>query len=189
MQTETPLPTPGSRETEELMVLVDAQDRVLGTEGKLAAHKSGALHRAFSVIVWDRSGRQLIQKRSAGKYHSGGLWTNACCGHPRPGEDVGAAALRRLEEEMGFTCKLESLGTILYRAEVGGGLLEHELVHVFRGIHEGPVAPDPAEVADYRWARLDDLRADIAAAPESFSVWFRQYVAAQWPMALAAPEG
>ena len=177
------------RDTEELMVLVDADDRVLGTEGKLAAHRSGALHRAFSIIIWDKAGRQLIQKRARGKYHSGGLWTNACCGHPRPGEDVDAAAPRRLEEEMGFVCKLESLGTILYRAQLAGGLWEHELVHVFRGIFEGPVAPDPAEVEDYRWAHLEDLRADIAAEPEAFSVWFRQYVAAQWPMALTAPEG
>jgi isopentenyl-diphosphate delta-isomerase len=189
MQSETPLPAPDARDEEELMVLVDAQDRVLGTAGKLAAHRSGALHRAFSVIVWDSEGRQLIQKRARSKYHSGGLWTNACCGHPRPGEDVGAAALRRLEEEMGFACKLENLGTILYRAQVDGGLWEHELVHVFRGIYVGAVAPDPAEVEAYRWARLEDLRADIEAEPEAFSVWFRQYVAAQWPMALAAPEG
>jgi isopentenyl-diphosphate Delta-isomerase len=186
MQTESPLPV---RSAEELMVLVDADDRVIGTEGKLAAHRSGALHRAFSVIVWDRAGRQLVQKRARGKYHSGGLWTNACCGHPRPGEDVGEAALRRLEEEMGFACRLESLGTILYRAELDGGMSEHELVHVFRGTYEGPVAPDPVEVEDYRWARLDDLRADIAKDPEAFSVWFRQYVAAQWPMALAVPAG
>jgi isopentenyl-diphosphate delta-isomerase len=188
MQTETPLPAREERDTEELMVLVDEHDRVLGTEEKLAAHRSGALHRAFSVIIWDSEGRQLIQKRSRGKYHSGGLWTNACCGHPRPGEDVASAALRRLEEEMGFACELESLGTILYRADLDSGITEHELVHVFRGIHKGPVAPDPAEVEDYRWARLDDLHADIAAEPEAFSVWFRQYVAAQWPMALAAPE-
>jgi isopentenyl-diphosphate Delta-isomerase len=185
MQTENRL---SMRDAEELMVLVDADDRAIGTEGKLAAHKSGALHRAFSVIVWDSAGRQLIQKRARGKYHSGRLWTNACCGHPRPGEDTAAAALRRLEEEMGFACKLEGLGTILYRAELDGGLCEHELVHVFRGTYEGPVAPDPAEVEDYRWACLEDLRADIAEDPEAFSVWFRQYVAAQWPMALAAPE-
>lgn len=176
------------RDDKELMVLVDEDDREIGLEGKLAAHRSGALHRAFSVIVWDRAGRQLIQKRARSKYHSGGLWTNACCGHPRPGEDVAAAARRRLEEEMGFACPLEGLGTILYRAELDGGMSEHELVHVFRGIYEGAVAPDPAEVEDYRWARLEALYADIAADPEAFSVWFRQYVAAQWPMALAAPD-
>jgi isopentenyl-diphosphate delta-isomerase len=186
MQTESPLPV---RDAEEQMVLVDADDRVIGTEGKLAVHRIGALHRAFSVIVWDRSGRQLIQKRARGKYHSGGLWTNACCGHPRPGEDIAAAALRRLEEEMGIACPLESLGTIHYRAELDGGLWEHELVHVFRGTYEGLVAPHPAEVENYCWARLENLRDSIAEDPKAFSVWFRQYVAAQWPMALAAPEG
>lgn len=184
MRPESPL---ALRDDEELMVLVDEDDRVVGAESKLAAHRSGALHRAFSVIVWDRAGRQLLQRRHARKYHSGGLWTNACCGHPRPGEDVAAAALRRLEEEMGFACKLESLGTILYRAEIDSGMIEHELVHVFRGLYEGPVAPDAAEVEDYRWTRLEALRADIAAEPQAFTVWFRQYVAAQWPMVLALP--
>jgi isopentenyl-diphosphate delta-isomerase len=171
----------------ELMVLVDADDQVIGTEEKLAAHRRGALHRAFSVIVWNSAGRQLLQKRSLSKYHSGGLWTNACCGHPRPEEDTATAALRRLNEEMGFNCPLEALGTIRYRAELDHGLTEHELVHVFRGIYDGVVAPDPAEAEGYQWATLNDLHADVAVMPQRFSVWFREYLAAQWPMALAAP--
>ena len=175
------------RDQEELLVLVDAGDHVIGTAGKLEAHHAGALHRAFSVIVWDGMGRQLLQKRHVRKYHSGGLWTNACCGHPRPGEAIGAAASRRLEEEMGFVCLLAPLGTITYRAELDGGMTEHELVHVFRGVYEGTVAPNPQEAEGYQWASLDELRADSAAAPERYSVWFRQYVAAQWPMALARP--
>jgi isopentenyl-diphosphate delta-isomerase len=174
-------------EPTEMMVLVDADDRVIGTEEKLETHRRGALHRAFSIIVWDSAGRQLLQRRSASKYHSGGLWTNACCGHPRPGEDVHDAALRRLQEEMGFTCKLESLGTIRYRAELDHGMIEHELVHMFRGVHDGTVAPSPAEAEGYQWARLEDVRADVAVMPQRFSAWFREYVAAQWPMALAAP--
>jgi isopentenyl-diphosphate Delta-isomerase len=100
------------RDEDELMVLVDASDRVIGTAGKIDAHRAAALHRAFSVIVWDGMGRLLLQKRHARKYHSGGLWSNACCGHPRPAEDIEAAALRRLTEEMGFTCPLAPLGTI-----------------------------------------------------------------------------
>jgi isopentenyl-diphosphate delta-isomerase len=175
------------RDQEELLVLVDAGDHVIGTAGKLEAHHAGALHRAFSVIVWDGMGRQLLQKRHVSKYHSGGLWTNACCGHPRPGEAIGAAASRRLEEEMGFVCPLGPLGTITYLAELDGGMTEHELVHVFRGVYEGRVAPNPQEAEGYQWASLDELRADSAAAPERYSVWFRQYVAAQWPMALARP--
>ena len=117
-------------ETSELMILVDEDDREIGIADKLETHRRGALHRAISVIIWDSAGRLLLQKRAASKYHSGGSWTNACCGHPRPGEDVEAAALRRLEEEMGFTCPLESLGTIRYRAELDQGMIEHELVHM-----------------------------------------------------------
>ena len=174
-------------EMSELMILVDEDDRAIGTAEKLEAHRRGVLHRAISVIIWDGAGRLLLQKRAAGKYHSGGLWTNACCGHPRPGEDVEAAALRRLEEEMGFTCALESLGTIRYRAELDHGMIEHELVHMFRGLYDGTIAPNPAEAEGYQWARLEDVRADVAAMPQRFSAWFRKYIAAQWPMALAAP--
>ena len=175
-------------ETKEQMVLVDDDDRVIGVAEKLEAHRSGALHRAFSVIIWDSACRLLLQKRAAGKYHSGGLWTNACCGHPRPGEEVLEAAMRRLKEEMGFACPLEGLGIIRYRAELDQGMTEHELVHVFRGLYDGVIAPDPEEAEGYQWARLEDVRADVAAMPQRFSVWFREYVAAQWPMALAAPD-
>jgi isopentenyl-diphosphate delta-isomerase len=174
-------------EMSELMILVDEDDRAIGTAEKLEAHRRGALHRAISVIIWDSAGRLLLQKRAAGKYHSGGLWTNACCGHPRPGEDVEEAALRRLEEEMGFTCALESLGTIRYRAELDHGMIEHELVHMFRGLYDGTILPNPAEAEGYQCARLEDVRADVAAMPQRFSAWFREYIAAQWPMALAAP--
>jgi isopentenyl-diphosphate Delta-isomerase len=174
--------------SDDLMVLVDEEDWMVGTAEKLDAHRCGALHRAFSVIIWNSAGRLLLQKRSIEKYHSGGCWTNACCGHPRPGEDIEIAASRRLEAEMGFTCHLSALGIIRYRAELDHGMIEHELVHVFRGVHDGPVTSDPAEVEDYRWAGLEDVRAEIAAMPTAFSVWFREYMAAQWPMALAAPE-
>lgn len=173
---------------EEFMILVDGDDRETGVLEKMETHRQGLLHRAFSVIVWDSQGRLLLQKRARTKYHSGGLWTNACCGHPRPGEDVAAAALRRLEEEMGFRCRLTPLGTIRYRAALDDGLSEHEIVHVFRGVFEGSIAPEPAEADGFQWARLDDIRTDIAATPERYSVWFRQYVAAEWPMALTAPE-
>ena len=91
------------------------------------------------------------------------------------------------DEEMGFACALAPLGTTTYRAELDGGMTEHELVHVFRGLYDGTVAPDPQEAEGYQWVSLDEMRADIAAMPERYSVWFRQYVAAQWPMALAQP--
>jgi isopentenyl-diphosphate delta-isomerase len=174
------------RDSEELIVLVDADDRIIGMGDKLETHRTGALHRAFSVMVWNSAGHLLLQKRASRKYHSGGLWTNACCGHPRPKEDIQAAARRRLEEEMGFACTLSPLGTITYRAELDRGMTEHELVHVFRGLHDGKVAPDANEAEDYRWASLADIHADIGVMPERYSAWFRQYLAAEWPLALPA---
>lgn len=173
--------------TGESLVLIDADDREIGTAEKIDAHRRGLLHRAFSVIVWDSSGRQLLQKRAATKYHSGGLWTNACCGHPRPGETAAAAAARRLAEEMGFVCPLEWLGTVQYHAAFENGLAENEIVHVFRGRYDGPLQPDPAEAEGYQWCGLERIRSDIAAAPDRFSVWFLRYMAEEWPVALMPP--
>ncbi len=175
-------------EAEEQMVLVDETDTALGTAGKFEAHREGRLHRAFSVIVWDREGRLLLQKRSIGKYHSGGLWTNACCGHPRPGETAADGAARRLQEEMGFVCPLTGLGTIQYRAELDNGMTEHELVHVFRGVYDGAISPNPEEAEGYQWVSLEALRGDIASSPQRYSAWLKQYMAAEWPMALALPD-
>ncbi|MGE0023848.1 MAG: isopentenyl-diphosphate Delta-isomerase [Hyphomicrobium sp.] len=171
----------------ETLILVDADDREIGTSEKIDAHRRGLLHRAFSVVVWDSAGRQLLQKRALGKYHSGGLWTNACCGHPRPGEAVEAAAMRRLGEEMGFTCEIEWLGIVQYDASFENGLSEREVVHVFRGRYDGPVRPDPAEAEGYQWCALDRIRSDIAETPDRFSVWFKRYIAEEWPVALIRP--
>jgi len=169
----------------ETLIVVDGDDREIATAEKLDAHRRGLLHRAFSVIVWGADGRQLLQKRAVGKYHSGGLWTNACCGHPRPGEQAGAAALRRLGEEMGFCCALEMIGAVRYRAAFDNGLVENEIVHVFRGRYDGRIVPSPVEVEGYQWCSMADIRGAIAAEPSCFSVWFRQYIAEEWPMALA----
>lgn len=171
----------------EMVVLVDASDRAVGTAAKLEAHRRGDLHRAFSVLVHDGAGNLLLQKRAAGKYHSGGLWTNACCGHPRPGEGVADAAHRRLEEEMGIRCALSPLGTLIYRADVGGGLVEHELVHLFAGVHRGAVDPDPHEAEDYAWRPLGEIRREAEAEPQRFTAWFRRYL--DEPQRLAALEG
>ncbi len=170
-------------ETNDLMVLVDEDDRVVGTGEKLETHRKGTLHRAFSVIVWNSAGQILLQKRSAAKYHSGSLWTNACCGHPGPDDDIAAAAAARLMQEMGFSCQLENIGCIRYRAELDRGMVEHELVHVFRGIYDGVVSPDSEEADAYRWAALDDVLTEIAAHPATDSAWFRAYVDAGWPVA------
>ena len=160
-------------DAEERVVLVDEDDREVGTMPKLAAHQGGGvLHRAFSVFVLNAAGEVMLQRRAASKYHCGGRWTNTCCGHPRPGEDVAAAARRRLREEMGFDCALEPAGTFTYRADVGGGLVEHEVDHVFTGRHDADPAPDPAEADAWRWQRPEDALAEAEAHPERFTPWF-----------------
>ena len=162
---------------EEQVILVDAQDREIGTLEKLAAHRNGGvLHRAFSVFLVDPQGRWLLQQRAAGKYHFPNLWTNSCCSHPRPGEAMPAAASRRLVEEMGIACALEPAFVTTYRAAVDPDLIEHEVVHVFIGTYDGAISPDPDEVASWRWVSVEDLVADIAARPDAYTVWFRHYV-------------
>lgn len=156
----------------EDVILVDADDREVGTAPKLDAHHTGALHRAFSVFVFDSRGDLLLQRRARTKYHSGGLWTNTCCGHPRPGEDTGRAARRRLREEMGFTCPLTAVGSFTYRAEVRGGLLEHELDHVYVGVHDGVPLPSPAEVDAWRRRPVSVIQAALERDAGRFTVWF-----------------
>lgn len=162
--------------TGEQVVLVDADDRETGVASKLAAHVEGLRHRAISVILVNGRGEMLLHRRAPGKYHSGGLWTNACCSHPRPGESPAAAAERRLREEMGILTPLEPLFVTAYRARVGD-LVEDELVHVFGGFHEGGCAPDPEEIDAVEWRGIDQLVADMAANPGRYTVWFVKYMA------------
>lgn len=166
----------------EQLVLVDEDDRAIGVAEKLAAHRSGALHRAFSVLVFDDAGQWLLQRRAREKYHSGGLWTNAACGHPRPQETTEAAAHRRLLEELRFTCPLRFVTKVHYRAPLDQGLTEHELVSVFVGRYAGPIDPDPAEADAVRWIEPAALEHDMEAHPERYTVWFRKYVTELWAM-------
>jgi isopentenyl-diphosphate delta-isomerase len=164
------------------VILVDANDVEIGSAGKLDAHQRGLQHRAISVLVRNAAGRFLLQRRSPAKYHSGGLWTNACCSHPLPGESTPDAARRRLAQEMGFACEIEPLFVFQYREPVPGGLIENEVVHVFGGQHDGAIKPDPAEVSDWKWISYPDLVADLKAHPDRYTVWFRHYVATHGDM-------
>ncbi len=164
----------------EQLLLVDEHDRVVGIEEKLEAHRQGVLHRAFSVLVYDHAGRWLLQRRALTKYHSGGLWTNAACGHPRPHETTEAAAARRLFEELRFTCELAFVTKVLYHAPLDRGMTEHEIVSVFTGRYDGPIDPDPAEADAVRWIEPEALKADLEAHPDRYTVWFRKYVTELW---------
>lgn len=156
----------------EEVVLVNERDEVLGTMEKLQAHREGWLHRAFSVFIFNDAGEMLLQRRAAGKYHSAGLWTNACCSHPRLGEDVEAAAHRRLREELNFDTALAPLASMLYRADVGGGLIEHEFDHLFLGRHNTAVLPRLEEVSETRYIALGVLQEWMRERPQEFTAWF-----------------
>jgi isopentenyl-diphosphate delta-isomerase len=160
----------------ETVILVDPSDRETGRMEKLAAHRDGGhLHRAFSVLLFDGTGRWLLQRRAAGKYHFPGLWTNACCSHPRPGETVPSAAARRLREELGVTVPLAEHFAFEYRADSPAeGLTEWEYDHVLTGIlpPDQPLSPDPTEVAETRFWAPGELASAIASAPDLFTPWF-----------------
>jgi isopentenyl-diphosphate delta-isomerase len=158
----------------EEVVLVDQNDQPVGVEEKLIAHRTGKLHRAISVFLFNSKGQMLLQKRDEKKYHSGGLWTNACCSHPRPGEQVIEAAKRRLFEEMGIECKLEKKFDFIYEAKLDQGLTEHEFDHVFFGHFDGKPKLNLEEASDYRWVDMDALFEECDAHPERFTVWFQK---------------
>jgi isopentenyl-diphosphate Delta-isomerase len=157
----------------EEVIVVDEKDQEIGRAEKLKAHEEGVLHRAFSIFIFNSQNEMLIHQRAHHKYHSGGLWTNACCSHPRPGEATEDAAHRRMLEELGFDCPLTYLFPLLYRAEVSETLIEHEYDHIYIGRFEGQnIDPNPAEVASLRWISLAALQEETRLHPEHFTAWF-----------------
>lgn len=158
---------------EERVVLVDENDAEVGTLEKQRAHLEGRLHRALSVFVLNSRGEMLLQRRAPGKYHSGGLWTNTCCSHPRPGEAVDEAARRRLREEMGIDTDLTLVFEFVYRADVGPGLVEHEYDHVFIGRYDGQPRPSADEVDGWRWVPVHEVARQVRDDPDAFTPWFR----------------
>lgn len=161
---------------EEEINIIDSEGNRIGKIGKLEAHEKGIYHEAFSIFIFNNKDKKLlIQRRNLDKYHSGGLWANTCCSHPRVGEELELATHRRLQEEMGFDCDLKEIFSFKYRAEnLTNNLIEDELDHVFVGyIDFVIVKTDPDEVADYKWVTVEELKSDISLSPEKYTEWLK----------------
>jgi len=156
----------------ENVILVNEQDEQTGVMEKMEAHQKALLHRAFSVFIFNSKGQMLLQQRAKTKYHSGGLWTNACCSHPRPGEATLDAANRRLFEELGFTTTLEKVFDFTYKASFENGLTENEFDHVFTGVYNGAIQPDSNEVSSYCYKSMEDIEASLQTHARNFTPWF-----------------
>jgi isopentenyl-diphosphate delta-isomerase len=156
----------------EQVILVDEMDRPTGTMEKMAAHREALLHRAFSIFIFNSKGEMLLQQRAVQKYHSGGLWTNACCSHPRPGETTGVAAARRLREELGFTTPLHLAFDFIYKADLDNDLTEYEFDHVLVGEYNGILYPDSSEVKDYCFKSIEDILSSLQTHPQKYTAWF-----------------
>jgi isopentenyl-diphosphate delta-isomerase len=157
----------------EQVILVDNQDNQIGLMEKMEAHEKALLHRAFSVFLFNTKGEMLLQRRAFTKYHSGGLWTNACCSHPRPGETNLQAANRRTFEELGIRPNIKHAFSFTYKAAFDNGLTEHEFDHVFVGTYEGPIEPNPEEVSEYCYKSIADIRLQMQQDPHHFTEWFK----------------
>jgi isopentenyl-diphosphate delta-isomerase len=154
------------------VILVDENDNPVGVGEKIETHKKGILHRAFSVFIFNAKGEMLLQQRAMSKYHSSGLWTNACCSHPYPGEETLAAAQRRLSEEVGFNTPLEKVFDFVYKAEFDNGLTEHEFDHVFVGEYDGNIDFNKEEVMDVCYKNMQDVRHSLQTHPQKYTAWF-----------------
>lgn len=168
-------------EQREYVVLVDEyghdllnQDGRLSTVEKMEAHRRGLLHRAVSIFVFNDRNELLLQKRTVNKYHSPEKWTNTCCTHPSPGETPLITAQRRLNEEMGLEAKLTEAFTHTYKADVGNGLTENEFDHIFFGVSNRNPNPNPAEVSDWNWVNIEELKQELRRNREEYSPWLRQ---------------
>ncbi len=158
---------------EEFVVLVDENDQEIGLMEKLEAHQKGLLHRAFSVLIFNENGEMLLQKRALTKYHSPGLWTNACCSHPRKCETIKDAAKRRLQEELGFSCEVDEKFKFIYKANLDNDLIEHELDYVLIGQYNYDFTPNSLEVDSIRWVNMEQIITEISQNPSHFTEWFK----------------
>ncbi len=155
----------------EDLILVDIFDREAGTGEKLETHRNGWLHRAFSVFLY-QDNKMLIQKRNEKKYHSGGLWANACCSHPRVGETLEEAVPRRMFEEIGVSTSVNEIFSFVYRQCFADGLSEYEYDHVFLGKYLGKITLNEEEASEALWIDIDELSEDLSKNPGKYCAWF-----------------
>ena len=158
---------------DDFVILVDKNDKKIGLMSKMEAHKKGALHRAFSIFIFNNKNELMLQKRNKNKYHSPGLWTNTCCSHQRDEESNISAGKRRLLEEMGFCAELNEIGSFIYNIRFDNGLIEHELDYILVGKYKGNVKMNPDEVDDWKWLSLDNIKDDIKINPDNYTEWFK----------------
>lgn len=155
------------------VILVDENDVSKGVMEKMEAHQKGELHRAFSVFVFNSKNELLLQRRALDKYHSGGLWTNTCCSHPLPEENLIESAHKRLQEEMGFDCILNNTFHFIYKTELDNGLTEHELDHVFIGHYDNNPVLNNEEAMDWQYMAIDEIKENLKINPEHYTAWFK----------------
>lgn len=152
---------------------MNEKDEPIGAMEKSEAHEKGILHRAFSVFIFNSKGEMLLQQRAIEKYHSAGLWSNACCSHPFPGEKINDAAERRLDEELGFKIPLRKIFDFIYKASFTNGLTENEFDHVFIGQYDGTIEMNPREVKDYSFKTVLQIKKELKDNPEKYTEWFK----------------
>jgi len=159
----------------DYVVLVDENDLELGTMEKLQAHELGLLHRAFSVFVFNSNNELLIHKRAEGKYHSGGLWTNSCCSHPKPNEHFQDAAIRRVKEELGMEISgVNKIGKLIYKVELDNNLTEHEYDYILTTKSDERPDLNPEEASEYLYKSIDIIKQEMKEKPDQFTFWFKQ---------------
>lgn len=158
------------------VILVNQLDEQVGTMEKLEAHQKGLLHRAFSIFLFNSKNEMLIHKRSLNKYHSAGLWTNACCSHPTPEQNLHKGLVNRLYDELriDFHGDLKFLYSFVYKTDLENNLIEHELDHVFVGHFDQELHPNPEEVMDWKFISIPDLYDSVNSSPELFTFWFKE---------------
>ncbi|MDD2635940.1 MAG: isopentenyl-diphosphate Delta-isomerase [Bacteroidales bacterium] len=158
----------------EKIALVDDRDNIISYEEKMLVHQQGLLHRAFSILVFNDKSEMLLQQRALSKYHTPGLWTNTCCSHLPQNIDFDSYMHERLLHEMGFDCKLEFAFSFQYKIEFDNQLIENEIDHIYTGVFNGTPIPNPKEVMNFKWEKLDFIKKDIKTNPELYTYWFKK---------------